>query len=484
MDELLLSRVRLGSRGSVADVRIGDGRVTAITADSQAPAGARVIDGDGGTLLPGLVDAHVHTVQWAAARRRVSLAGATSATDAVDLVARHTAATGDTGEVVVAVGFRDGLWADTPHKDLLERALPGRAVALFSNDLHTLWLSPAALKLVGRDHPTGVLLENDCMAATAELPSATPETEDRWVAEALDAAAARGVTGIADYEYTDTVADWTRRIAAGPPAVRVACVIAKFALDLAIERGHRTGDVVAGSDGLLTVGPYKLFVDGSLNTRTAYCHDVYPGVASRGNLELGFEDLVALMKRAAAHGISPAVHAIGDHANTLALDAFAAAGCTGRIEHAQLLRPEDLPRFAELGVIAGVQPAHAPDDRDIADRYWPGRTGRAFPYGALHAAGARIEIGSDAPVSPLDPWDGIVSAVARTDDERAAWHPEQAIPLDVALRAASGGRGRVREGDVADLTITADDPADLAPSAVRQLAITATFLAGRPTFLA
>ncbi|MCU1681240.1 MAG: amidohydrolase [Amycolatopsis sp.] len=487
MDEVLLSRVRLGSRGSVADVRIGDGRVTAITADRQAPAGARVIDGDGGTLLPGLVDAHVHTVQWAAARRRVSLAEATSATEAVDLVAAHTAATfntGDAGDVVVAVGFRDGLWADAPHKDLLERALPGRAVALFSNDLHTLWLSPAALKLVGRDHPTGVLLENECMAATAELPSATPETEDRWVAEALDAAAGRGVTGIADYEYTDTVADWTRRIAAGPPAVRVACVIARFALDLAIERGHRTGDAVPGSDGLLTIGSYKLFVDGSLNTRTAYCHDAYPGVPSHGNLELPFEELVALMKRAAAHGISPAVHAIGDHANTLALDAFAAAGCPGRIEHAQLLRPEDLARFAELGVVASVQPAHAPDDRDVADRYWAGRTGRAFPYGGLHAAGARIEIGSDAPVSPLDPWDGIASAVTRTDDERASWHPEQVIPLDVALRAASGGRGRVREGEVADLMITADDPADLVPSALRQLPITATILAGRPTFLA
>lgn len=484
MDELLLSRVRLGSRGPLADVRVADGRVAAITEDAQAPAGARVVDGEGGTLLPGLVDAHVHAAQWAAARRRVSLAEAGSAAEAVDMVARHTLAAGDNGELVVAVGFRDGLWTDAPHKDLLERALPGRAVALFSNDLHTLWLSPAALKLAGRDHPTGVLLENECMAVTAELPAAAPETEDRWVAEGLGAAATRGVTGIVDYEYTDTVADWTRRIAAGPLAARVACVIAKFALDLAIGRGHRTGDVVPGSNGLLTIGPYKLFVDGSLNTRTAFCHDPYPGGPSHGNLELPLEDLVPLMKRAAAHGLSPAVHAIGDHANTLALDAFAAAGCQGRIEHAQLLRAEDLVRFKELGVIASVQPAHAPDDRDVADRYWAGRTGRAFPYGALHAAGARIEIGSDAPVSPLDPWDGIASAVARTDDERPPWHPEQALPLDVALRAASGGRGSVRPGDVADLVLTADDPADLAPSALRRITVTATLLGGRPTFLA
>lgn len=109
------------------------------------------------------------------------------------------------------------------------------------------------------------------------------------------------------------------------------------------------------------------------------------------------------MRRAAAHGIEPAVHAIGDRANTVALDAFEAVRCRGRIEHAQLLSPEDLPRFARLGVTAGVQPRHATDDRDVADRHWAGRTERAFAYADLLAAGARLEFGSDAPVSPLDP---------------------------------------------------------------------------------
>jgi predicted amidohydrolase YtcJ len=483
MDELLLSRVRLGVRGPVADVRIAGGLVTAITAGRQAAGAARVLDGDGGTLLPGLVDAHVHAAQWAAARRRISLAEAGSAAEAVELLIRHQLPA-DPAEFVFAVGFRDGLWSDRPHKDLLERALPGRPVALFSNDLHTLWLSPAALELLGREHPTGVLLENDCMAATAELPVASPSTEDRWTVEALDAAAARGVTGIVDFEYADTVTDWTRRASSGPLPTRVACVIARFVLETAIERGHRSGDVVAGSGGLLTIGPFKLFVDGSLNTRTAYCHQPYPGGPSYGHLELPPGELVPLMKRAAANGLVPAVHAIGDRANTVALDAFAEAGCGGRIEHAQLVRPEDLPRFKELGVSASVQPAHAPDDRDVADRYWAGRTGRAFPYAALLAAGARLEIGSDAPVSPLDPWDGIASAVARTDDDRPSWHPEQNIPLDAALRAASGGRGEVRVGDVADLMVTAGDPADLPPAKLRAIPVMATLLAGRPTYLA
>ncbi|MEV7038068.1 amidohydrolase family protein [Amycolatopsis sp. NPDC051061] len=480
MDDLLLRRVRPGLGGELADVRVNDGRVTAITEPGSAGFAARVVDGHGGTLLPGLVDAHVHLVQWATSRRRIPLDAARSAGEAVELLLAHLLATpSQSEELVVGAGFRDALWPDRPHKDLLQRALPGRAVALFSADLHTLWLSPAALKLIGRgDHPTGVLLENDCMSATAQLPTAAIDVQDAWVAEAVSAAAARGVTQIVDYEYADTVADWTRR---GAPAVRISCVIARFLLDQTIERGHRTGDVLPDSDGLLTVGPFKLFVDGSLNTRTAYCHDPYPGGDSPGLLELPPSSLVPLMERAFSHGLLPAVHAIGDQANTIALDAFGSVGCPGRIEHAQLLSSADVSRFASLGVIAAVQPAHQPDDRDVADRHWHGRTSRAFPYRSLLESGARLEFGSDAPVAPLDPWDGIASAVSRTDDDRPAWHPEQAISLPDALAASSGGRRRVSVGDVADLMVTAADPSTLSARDLRALPVTATILGGHVT---
>jgi predicted amidohydrolase YtcJ len=470
--------VRLGMGGPRIDVAMADGRVTAIGAG--LPRTGDVVDGGGGTLLPGLVDVHVHATQWASSRRRIPLTQAASAAEAVAMVVRG--ATPGDGEIVMGHGFRDGTWPDAPHKDMLERALPGRPVALFSNDLHTLWLSPAALRLIGRDHPTGVLLENDCMAATAELPAASESTLDSWVLDATEAAAARGVTEIVDYEYADTVTDWLRRLALRPSGVRVSAVIARPLLDAAIERGCRTGDVVPGSDGMLKVGPYKLFVDGSLNTRTAYCHDPYPGQDTHGLLELPFDELVTLMEKASSNGLSPAVHAIGDRANTMALDAFAKVGCPGRIEHAQLVHPDDLARFAELGVIAGVQPAHQPDDRDVADQHWTGRTEHAFPYAALLAAGARLEIGSDAPVAPLDPWDGIASAVTRTDDGRPAWHPEQAIPLPVALAAASRGRSSIQVGDVADLTVVAADPSMLPPDELREIPVVATFVGGRQTY--
>jgi len=152
------------------------------------------------------------------------------------------------------------------------------------------------------------------------------------------------------------------------------------------------------------------------------------------------------------------VHAIGDRATSVALDGFAAAGCTGSIEHAQQVRPEDLPRFAELGVVASVQPRHAVDDRDAADQHWAGTTGWAFPYRALVDAVAQVVFGSDAPVAALDPWDGVASAVHRSLDHRDPWHPEHSLDLDVALAAAAGGRRAVRVGDPADLVVVADPP--------------------------
>jgi predicted amidohydrolase YtcJ len=184
------------------------------------------------------------------------------------------------------------------------------------------------------------------------------------------------------------------------------------------------------------------------------------------------------MRRAAAHGIQPAVHAIGDRANEVALDAFEAVRCRGRIEHAQLLAPQDVPRFAALDLTVSIQPTHAPDDRDLADRHWAGRTHRAYAYADLLAAGARLELGSDAPVAPLDPWESIASAVTRTRDERPAWHPEQRLSPACALAAAARGRRLIRVGDPADLVVVDADPLTADARTLRQMPVHATLVAG------
>lgn len=471
---LLLRDVTLGLTGRRADVLVDHDRVMSIDPVGQSAVdGAEVIEGRGGTLLPGLIDAHVHLLQWASSRRRVSLAAATSAVQAVELLAATRPAP---GELAQGGNFHAALWPDQPHKSLLDHALPDQPVALFSNDLHTLWLSSAAMRLVGVDHATGVFVEDECMALTAALPAPSVDVTDRWVLEATDAAAARGVTAIADYEYSDTVADWTRRVATGAPATRIHCVVAKFALDAALARGLRTGDPVAD---LVTVGPLKIFMDGSLNTRTAYCHDHYPGGSYTGELLEPLQTLLPVLRKAVDGGIGLALHAIGDLANRLALDAFEALGVGGRIEHAQLVAPSDLPRFGALGVVAGVQPAHAPDDRDAADLHWAGRTERAFAYRSLLSAGATLEFGSDAPVAPLDPWDAIASAITRTDDERPGWHAEQSLTLAESVAASTGGRVAPSVGDVADLVLVGRDIAGLPGDELREVPVLATILNGR-----
>jgi predicted amidohydrolase YtcJ len=493
--DTVLLNVRFGLRGPRGHVRIEAGRIAALAEEATEvhTPGADTVDCGGRTLLPGLHDAHVHMVQWAAARRRVDLVGTRSAREAAEVMAA-AARSGRYAEdePLIGFGFRDALWTDRPDPALLawseSRSEPGsggsaRVTALVSNDLHTAWLGPAALRTLGlADHPTGVLREQACLDAIARLETATPQVRDRWVADAVRAAAARGVTGFLDFEYADNLADWTRRAAGGPLNSRVTAAIYAADLEQAIAEGRRTGDVVPGTGGLLTVGPLKLFVDGSLNTRTALCHEPYPGARTgqeHGVLQTPPDELARLMGRAAAHGIRSAVHAIGDRANSLALDAFEQVDGPGRIEHAQLVDRRDLPRFARPGLVLGVQPAHAVDDRDVADRYWAGRTDRAFAYAELLRAGAELEIGSDAPVSPLDPWVGIAAAVHRTGaDGRAGWHPEQGIPLAAALSAAASGRSRLRPGDPADLVIPDHDPGTAPPEVLRAMPVFGTLLGG------
>ncbi|MFJ3670279.1 amidohydrolase [Streptomyces sp. NPDC090106] len=486
-----LDRVRLGAGGPLVRVRVARGRVTHVVAATEpggrsAPVveGDRVLDLAGRVLLPGLWDAHVHLAEWANARHRLDLSGTGSARAVADLVRAGTEETSG-GTVLFGYGFRDGLWPDAPHKNLLDAVLPDRPTALVSADLHAAWLNSAALVLVGRgDHPTGLFREHEAHQVLAALPEVSAEVVDARVGEACRAAAARGVTGVIDFQFGDAVRDWERRSEAQRPALRVEAAVYPSRLDAALARGLRTGDPLA-ADGLVRMGPLKLFTDGSLNTRTALCHDAYPDLTgtdgAHGIEETSPDELVRLMRLAAAHGIEPAVHAIGDLANKVALDAFAEVRCRGRIEHAQLLNAEDLPRFAELGVTAGVQPRHATDDRDVADRHWAGRTDRAFAYAALLAAGARLEFGSDAPVSPLDPWLGIAAAVSRTDDERPAWHPEQRLPVRDALVAAARGRRLVRVGDPADLVVVDADPLEAGSDALRAMPVHATMTAGHWT---
>jgi hypothetical protein len=495
MTSLLLRGARLvGRDGSPADILVEDGLVSAIAPDI-APGAAEVVDLDGRFVAPGLWDGHVHMEQWALVRRRLDVSSATSAAQAAASVAGRIQQSRPTDrDLLVGYGFRDALWPDAPTLDALDRVsrtpdghdLP---VALVSADLHAVWLNTAGLALVGAtpvSFPDGLLREQPAFDASTAITAVDGARMDDWVADASRAAAARGVVGIVDLEMTLSLDAWTARVRAGNDLLRVRCGVYPSDLDAVVARGLRTGDVLAGTSGLVEMGPFKVITDGSLNTRTAYCHDPYPAVDGTpggvGVPTFTLDELVALLSKASAAGLVPAVHAIGDHANTLALDAYEAAGCTGGIEHAQLLRAVDVARFARLGITASVQPEHAMDDRDIAEVYWPGRTGRAFPLESLEAAGVALRLGSDAPVAPLDPWIAMAAAVTRSRDGREPWHPEQRLPAAVALAASTDGRASVVGGSVADLVVLEADPlASDSIGVLREMPVAATLLAGRFT---
>ncbi|WP_072803371.1 amidohydrolase [Rhodococcoides yunnanense] len=479
---MLIRSVVLTPGTPAVDVQTVGGAVAEVHPASAAtrPIEGDVLDGRGGALLPSFVDNHVHLTQWAASLTRIDVTGADSAVDLVDILARSNERHGTS--ILRAQGFRDALWPDTPHKDILQNALPGRRAAITSMDLHTLWLSPALLAELDIDHPTGVLRDIECMEGLNALDRlADVDDSDRDTLAATDELARRGVTGVTDFEYADNRAVWTRRCGGGTSAVDVQFAVWPEWLEHELIRGAATGDVIDDHSGV-SLGPLKVMFDGSLNTRTACCHDPYPGGGSHGLLLETQEDLISLMRSASDGGIRPAIHAIGDRANSLVLDAFEVVGGGGRIEHAQQLRPADVARFAAYGVTASVQPQHAMSDREVADELWSGRASIAYPYMSLHRAGARLLFGSDAPVSPPSPLDAVADAVWRTDDDREPWQFAEALPLDVALAAACGGRSVIDVGSPADLVLLAEHPATLGNAELREVPVRATVRAGRRTF--
>jgi predicted amidohydrolase YtcJ len=490
---LVLAGVRLPGAEAPVDIQVDGGVVRAIAPAGGLPdvSGVRRVDLDGRWVVPGLWDRHVHMAQWAMAARRIDLGAVASAADAAELVA---ASVRDGATEVVGMGYRDGLWPDRQSTALLDRVAGDVPVVLVSGDLHSCWVNTAAARrhgLLDAAGESGVLREEHCFRLVRELDDVADDVLDGWVADAARAAAARGVVGVVDYEMRWNRDDWARRAANGVDALRVRFGVYTQHLDRAADAGLSTGDAVEGTGGLVRVGGYKVITDGSLNTRTAWCVDPYPGLGPDehpyGVANVPYDELVPHLHRAGEVGLDPAVHAIGDRANERALDALEAvrpSGWHGRasIEHAQLLRHDDVARFARLGIVASVQPEHAMDDRDVADRYWAGRTDRAFMLRDLAAAGVELALGSDAPVATLDPWVAIAAAVGRTRDGREPWHPEQAVDVRVALAASTDGAGAdVREGMTADLAVVELDPTAASVDDLRRMPVALTMLGGRIT---
>jgi predicted amidohydrolase YtcJ len=450
-----------------------------------------VVDLGGRTVLPGLVDAHVHFPSWALARTEVSLAGCGSLEEAL---ARVAAAPRTPEGIIRGHGWRSGDWrpAAEPTRTLLDQVTGARPAALLSRDHHSLWLNSAALALAGGDldAPGGVVVRDETGAPSgvlreqaawrfrqAHLQASASETLAAMRA-GLRVAAARGVSAVHDKDGgLGALGLWQRLEADEALTLRVWQSLPHTELAALETLGLRSG---FGSERL-RIGYLKVFMDGALGSGTAALLD------GSGVTLTSAEELAA----AARAGFPVAVHAIGDAANRSALDAFestrslwAPLGLRQRVEHAQLVAPDDLARFGSLGVACSVQFSHAPSDRDLAERAWGGRLAGAYAYRSLAAAGALLANGSDAPIEELDPLAGIRAGVRRTSDARPPWREQEAVGVEQAFVASTWApawlegqerfRGRLRPGYAADLVVLDRDPfEDLDAEVV------ATMVAGR-----
>ncbi len=486
VDARLTGADRLDPFGTDAvDLHLAGGRIVDIAPAGALPRRGAVLDAGGGWVFPGLWDHHVHTVQWALVAQREALGHATSAAHAASLMGAAEIRDGRR----VGNGFRDAFWSDDFDLAVLDAATGEVPTYLINADVHSVWLNSAALRREGLPaDAAGVLREEPAFEISRRLNLVDPALGDALVGEALESAAARGIVGIVDLDMAWNAEAWARRLDAGFDATRVSFGVYPALFERAIAEGLATGDAL-DAQGLVRMGPLKIITDGSLGTRTAACSHSYPGDPHNfGLLTVEPDALLELMTRATGAGLACAVHAIGDVANSHALDAYAASGARGTIEHAQLVAHADIPRFARLGVSASVQPEHAIDDRDLTDSLWAGQTAMPYPLRSLADSGANLLFGSDAPVSPLDPWAAIAAAVYRTRDGREAWRPDQGLSAATALAASTAGGSTIGTalfpGDRADLVLSEHDPLSASETELRHMSVLGTMIEGRLTHIA
>ncbi len=487
---VLLRRARVVPVGATpapqdpTDVLVTDGRVVETGPRLRRPEGVEEHEADGRWLIPGLWDQHVHLGQWTMSSQRLDLTGTGSVEDALDRVARRLKDTPDIP--VIGWGHRSAQWTRQPTVRELDEVSGVRPVVLISGDGHHAWLNSVALLGLRLPLRDGVVAEAEWFHAYPRLVDIAGDdgtTPDAYL-HTLRQAAAKGVVGLVDLEFDQTLSAWPDREAGGAELLRVRVGAYTDTLPEFVEAGLRTGDPLPGCGPLVTMGPLKIISDGSLNTRTAWCCSPYADSDEFGAPNLSGAGLRVLLAHATRHGLRVAVHAIGDAAVAEALAAYEQTGARGTIEHAQLIQREHSQAMARLGIRASVQPAHLLDDRDLSEAFWPDRTERCFALRWLHEDGVEVVFGSDAPVSPLDPWDAMAAAVHRSADERAPWHPEQALSVQEALAASTDGWDSVTVGHPGDLALLDADPLPRGSSAeqaaaLRAMQVAATWVDGR-----
>ena len=509
----------LDAAGTLVDTAlVRDGRIGFVgrRGDVNVPAGEATLDLGGRAVLPGLVDAHAHLMYLARGRLTLDAAGVGSEEEIAQLVAERAART-PRGEWIGGRGWDQNLWPDRrfPSRDSLDRAAPAHPVALVRVDGHATWANSAALHAAGidratqdpaggrvvkdaRGEPTGLLIDTAQRLLQRAEPAPLPERFDQAVREAIAACLAVGLTGIHEMGADlHALAAYRRLVERGQfPFRNYVAVAARSETAWAHYRERGPEDI---GDARVRVRALKLMADGALGSRGAALHDPYcDDPDNRGLLLLPPEEIERLALEGGERGFQVCVHAIGDRANTLVLDAFERALARQpqpdhrwRVEHAQILAGRDIPRFRQLGVLPSMQPTHCTSDMPWAEeRLGAERLRGAYAWRSLLATGVLVPGGSDFPVESPNPFHGIYAAVARRpgDGGDRGWQPEQRMTRQEAVRAfttwnAFASRqdaelGTLEPGKRADLVVLSDYVLTCAEDRIRDITPALTMVGG------
>ena len=478
---------------------------------------ARVIDAGGKLVVPGFIDAHVHFVDGGFRLSSVQLRDAKTPPEFIARI-KAFAATAPKGAWITGGDWDHELWGgELPRRDWIDSVTPNNPVWVNRLDGHMALANSAALAAAkvtratkdvaggtivrgANGEPTGVLKDNAMDAVYAAAPSPPPELEDRALDAAMAYVAAQGVTSVHNMGSWNDLAIFERAQKANRLRTRIYAAVP-------ISTWEKLRDTVAArgrGDSWLRIGALKGFVDGSLGSHTAAMLEPFIDAPNDTGLFVNTpENLYQWVSGADKAGLNLIVHAIGDKAIRTQLDIFervakenGARDRRFRIEHAQHIAPSDIPRFAQLGVIASMQPYHAIDDGRWAEKViGPERAKGTYAFRSLRDAGATLAFGSDWFVAPPTPLEGIYAAVTRrTLDDRnpGGWIPEQKITVEDALRAYTRGgayasfderdKGILTTGALADFAIIDRDITQIPPEQIRDAHVSLTAVGGRVVF--
>lgn len=507
----------------VSAIAIRDGRVVLTGDDATvlALADDATVQQDlrGQTVLPGLTDAHLHW-QWTSdAMHQVNVFEVPSKQAALDAVAKFVDKI-PVGEWIRGHGWAQDLWADRafPTAADLDHVAPNHPVYLTGKSMHVAWVNSAALTCMGitddtpnpeggeiqRDEngkATGILLEAPAMnLALACMPPLSHEQIADQMRTAQTEAHRVGLTAIHDLDDPNALAALQILRERGELGLRVTKYINKRYFQAALDSGLRFGF----GDAWLRIAGLKMFADGALGPRTAHMLAPYNGEPNNlGIVVTPVEEMLELAKQATLAGLPTAIHAIGDRAVRDVLNLFEALRTfeaehgiprearRHRIEHVQIIHPDDVNRLGELDIIASMQPIHATSDAETADRYLGERAALSYNARAQRDAGAVLAFGSDSPIEPFIPFAGIHAAVTRQRPNGSlgdGWRTDACVTLDDALRAytigpafASGtesAQGRLKAGYYADLIVIDRDPYAIDPADLHAVTVLATMVDG------